>query len=804
MATYSELVSAVEAYYGSGSDEWYKMATYAASETERYQILKQVPGVSITTNANGSIIGWDYTNPFSSGSNAASAINSNVGNASYGSGSFTAGINATQTVVDPTTTPPKTSLVSGAKTVGTGTRVLTTAAKVASVFCAASLGAKLGKFINANFGGQYAWNDNDWNEWASGLDPVSQTVFRTLFDINGNNTTAYLPEGMLAAAYKMYLEMGAFNTGGYTVDISQVDKTPLDYPNINYDFHLVDVPDAATVTAAYTETYYITSGGTKPVYTVTVFDDKATGSENPTFVYFLSEATFGVKRKHDGKDYGSTLQTRSVSKGGKTFYRAYTSLGWPSSEAVIATNPPYSANVIPDNATISALATDVGYLIFSGTITEEPPVEGITNDPRATTQIDPSQISGTTPETILPQLKQKYPQLFDGSIYEDVPQEDGSSKQIKYIPVPFPKKSADGKPITGTPSQANPAVNPATATPDELADVTNTITGSPTGNPTPSPDAPTTGTGESPTPVMPTGSASSLWAVYNPTQAQVNSFGSWLWSSDFIEQIKKLFNDPMQAIIGIHKVFATPSTSGSQTIKCGYIDSNVSAAVVSSQYTDINCGSVDLREYFGNVFDYAPFTEISLYLPFIGIVKLDVSDVMRSTINVKYHVDVITGACLADVKVSRDANNSVLYQYAGSCIVTYPLSSGSYASALAGIVSIAGGAVASVASGGALAPVAIGAAVGATKLHSDVQKSGSFTGAAGAMGCKKPYLIISRPQTALPSNYKKYEGNPSRTYISVKDCSGYIKVSDVHVKNTNASNTELDMIESLLKTGIEV
>ena len=277
-----------------------------------------------------------------------------------------------------------------------------------------------------------------------------------------------------------------------------------------------------------------------------------------------------------------------------------------------------------------------------------------------------------------------------------------------------------------------------------------------------------------------------------------------MWSSNMVDQIKKLFNDPMQAIIGIHKVFVTPATNGTGNIKCGYIDSGVSANIVSSQYKTVDCGTVSLTEEYGNVFDYNPYTKVSIYLPFIGIVDLDVADIMRSKINVKYHVDVITGACLADVKVSRDGANSVLYQYSGSCIVSYPLSSGSYASAIAGVLAIAGGAVASIASGGALAPAAIGAAVGVTNLHSDVKKSGTFSGAAGAMGSKKPYLIISRPQTAMPSTYKNLKGQPTSKYIKLSNCSGFVKVDAVHVRNTTATDAEILKIEALLKEGVEV
>ena len=157
----------------------------------------------------------------------------------------------------------------------------------------------------------------------------------------------------------------------------------------------------------------------------------------------------------------------------------------------------------------------------------------------------------------------------------------------------------------------------------------------------------------------------------------------------------------MQSIIGVHKIFATPPTSGSGNIVVGYLDSGVGANLVSAQYTTIDCGSVNVREQFGNVFDYTD-TTIRLYLPFIGIVDLDTSDVMRGSVHVVYHVDVITGACLAEVKITRDASGGTLYQYAGDAAVRYPISSGSYMGVVAGIASAVGGVASAVMTGASL------------------------------------------------------------------------------------------------------
>ena len=422
-------------------------------------------------------------------------------------------------------------------------------------------------------------------------------------------------------------------------------------------------------------------------------------------------------------------------------------------------------------------------------------IDGVGNQDGAKTP-DLSEVN--TVDEALAKLKEQYPELFENAINQDVVQPDGSIITYTYVPVSMPELDPSGNPISSTSTQSIPNVDPDTA-PDSLLD---TITGSMEKNPPINP--PDTGKGNTPAVVTPTGSASALYAIYNPTIEQINSFGSWLWSSDFVEQIKKLFNDPMQAIIGLHKVYATPATNGTQNIKVGYLDSGVSANVVSNQYTTIDCGTVSLSEYFYNVFDYAPYTDINLYLPFIGIVGIDVADVMRSSINIVYHVDVLSGACLAEVKVIRDSAGGTLYQYTGNASVTLPISSGSYMGIISSIAGIAGGIAGTIASGGSALPLLASSAGSLLNARTKVEHSGGFSGNAGAMGIKIPYLIISRPQIDLANKFEKYIGYPANITTTLESCSGFVNVLECHLENINATDSELNEIESLLKGGILV
>lgn len=468
------------------------------------------------------------------------------------------------------------------------------------------------------------------------------------------------------------------------------------------------------------------------------------------------------------------------------------------------------SNIISGNvqnvSTIPATANDgaIAWILLYGNIHSSGGVDGIPTQSGATT---PDFTGCTTPADYKNALQQQYPDLFNNAITQDVAQPDGSVVRHTYIPVGTATGTGNqtttnpdttGQNQTDTKTDTNTANQTLIQTLVDL--ITKTYT--PTLTPTKTTNPPDGGTGKTPPVVAPTGSASALWTVYNPTQAQLNSFGAWLWSSNFIDQVLKLFNNPMQSIIGVHKIFASPSISGSNNITVGYLDSGVSANVVGAQYTTINCGSVKVGEQFGNVFDYED-TQVRLYLPFIGIVQLDTADVMRGTVSVVYHVDVITGACLAEVKITRDGGGGTLYQFSGDAAVRYPISSGSYMGVVSGVLGVVGGIASGIMSGGATLPMAAGAiAGGLSGAKTQVQHSGSFAGNSGAMGGKKPYLIIERPQSAVAENYSAYQGTGANAIASVGAMSGYFKMTDIHAANIiGASEAEIASIVQTLESG---
>ena len=386
---------------------------------------------------------------------------------------------------------------------------------------------------------------------------------------------------------------------------------------------------------------------------------------------------------------------------------------------------------------------------------------------------------------------------------------DGVTK-VKWLPVSLPsnKPLIDGIPFNTNEAQQGTLPDNYTETASQLGEQakeqTKTAPSYPTPPITPVPDV-------TPTPSDPAiagggGSATGLANLYNPTLSQVKQFSRWLWGSDGLnlDQLKKLLQDPMQAIIGLHVMYATPITGADRDIQVGYINSGVQSKIVTEQYTEIDCGTVTINEYFGDARDYSPYTQVYCYLPFIGIVELNADDVVNSTLGIKYKIDVLTGCCLAQLTVKKYGLDAVLYTYTGNCAVQMPITSGNYLSTVSSLLGAVVSGAAAVATGGALAPVAIGAAANAMGggARASVAMSGSLGSNAGAMGIRKPYLIIKRVESADANGYNEFYGYPTNKRVNLSQLTGYVRVKDINLSGTNATEDEQNEIVTLLKEGV--
>ena len=224
-----------------------------------------------------------------------------------------------------------------------------------------------------------------------------------------------------------------------------------------------------------------------------------------------------------------------------------------------------------------------------------------------------------------------------------------------------------------------------------------------------------------PIPELPSISAADagLVTLFRPTLAQLQTLGAYLWTNitDFIENLNKLFMNPMDYLIALNIFPVNPVVKSPRAIKIGSFTTTIEMSPIASQWYDFNCGTVTLQKYWGSALDYAPNTKVSLFLPFIGSVHLNTDEVMGNVIGIRYRFDLLSGQCVAMVTIGLPGQTSVWYQFTGEAGVTVPLTGADWSR----VYSAAIGAVGTAITGGIGAAASGAAAGGATAALAGAQ-----------------------------------------------------------------------------------
>ena len=692
------------------------------------------------------------------------------------------------------------SVVAGeAVTTLTPTAAVTFTPKVVALCAiAAVLGLDLGVRLGNNLINLYYGEDWDWH--APGLYDLAKDAIRTYVKADG---TTYYDDETIKAFGNRLNEIGAFNEGnifnkpipkniGWAIN----NGVPLNTVISNWNA----VSDS-TKQALLTLANHFNIGNTSNIYkistqygsmTITTYNSNEfyLGSYHNLYSYepnedfennFPSDYWFGYFSTN-GREYpipiktelGSDVYTAEYKNGTVT---KFNHIHYSSTKLFNEENGVYF--------TIYAQMTDEYITTNLGLGTTGAGIEGVTK-----------QDGATVPNKFPLEIPNTYPNWLPHPI---------TSPDVETItyPVEMPDVNPSAEKATKPQKEAQTGKN---NNPSENPVIDKAINKVPEVNPDLEPEkAPTKDNGKTPKPELPfvEGIGTGFTSIYNPSMSVLARFSQFLWSNNFLDNVKKLFANPMDAIIGLHMLYVTPTRGEQSNIVCGYVDSNILSNTVSNQYVEKSFGSIKINRYYNNILDYAPYTKVQIYLPYIGIVDLDVNDIMNGTLTVKYRIDVLTGTCLARLIVKRGDYEAELYNFAGNCAIQLPISGGSYSSIIANSIGIAGSIGATVATGGALAPVLVGSVVSAvTNSHVNVSHSGTIGSNAGAMGVNNAYLIITRPKPHEAKNYNEFYGKPSNKTVTLSSCSGYTRVKDVHIDNIVATDNELSMIEELLKSGV--
>lgn len=297
--------------------------------------------------------------------------------------------------------------------------------------------------------------------------------------------------------------------------------------------------------------------------------------------------------------------------------------------------------------------------------------------------------------------------------------------------------------------------------------------------------------------------ATGLLTIFCPNLYQLQSLGNYMWSTFDLDNWRKIIANPMDAILGLHTLPIPALITGTKAVKVAGIDTTIDMSYTTVRYIRRSMGTCEIPKKWGAYLDYNPYTKISIFLPFIGFKELDADDIMGKTIALQYMIDILTGACVAELK----CGDTVLYTWSGNCANEVPISGSDWRGAIASAIGIAATvAGTALVTGGATAPMAASmvASVGANSMNlkPTINRSGAISGSAGYMGQKRPYIIRSIPNLVIPADQNKFIGYPSFVTTSLGSLTGYNEIASIHLEGIPATGNELAEIETLLKGGV--
>ena len=289
-----------------------------------------------------------------------------------------------------------------------------------------------------------------------------------------------------------------------------------------------------------------------------------------------------------------------------------------------------------------------------------------------------------------------------------------------------------------------------------------------------------------------------LTSTFKMTKERLVQLGQFLWGSNIFDKFSLVNNNPIENIISC-KSIPINTDGANQEIILGNVATGVNGEKISNNFAKQTIGSILINEHYHNFLDYTPYTNVILYLPYIGFKELDTTLVMNKTLQIIYTVDAITGGCLAQVYV----NNVRLYEFTGNVGIDIPITASNRAQVEAGYIQAGVGATASALGGN------VGSAVTSLLNSATSQYHYSSTGNPSPMCVASTnrtcYVIIDRPNYQNLKAFNHTRGRKCYLSKTISTLHGFtICDSNIDLSGINATQSELEELKEILSNGFYV
>lgn len=289
-----------------------------------------------------------------------------------------------------------------------------------------------------------------------------------------------------------------------------------------------------------------------------------------------------------------------------------------------------------------------------------------------------------------------------------------------------------------------------------------------------------------------------LTSTFKMTKERLMQLGQFLWSANIFDKFSLINNNPIENIVSCKSIpINTDGTN--QEIVLGNVSTGVNGEKISNNFSKQVIGSISVNEHYHNFLDYAPYTNVILYLPYIGFKELDTTLVMNKTLKVIYTVDAITGGCLAQVY----SNSVRLYEFTGNVGIDIPITASNRAQVEAGYIQAGVGATMSAIGGN------VGSAVTSLLNSATSQYHYSSTGNPNPMCVASTnrtcYVIIDRPNYQNLKSFNHTRGRKCYLSKTIGSLHGFtVCDSNIDLSGINATQSELEELKEILSSGFYV
>ena len=286
-----------------------------------------------------------------------------------------------------------------------------------------------------------------------------------------------------------------------------------------------------------------------------------------------------------------------------------------------------------------------------------------------------------------------------------------------------------------------------------------------------------------------------LTSTFHMTKERLVQLGQFLWGASIFDEFSLINNNPIENIISCKAIpYAISGTN--QEITLGNVKTGVNGEKISQNFSKQTIGSVAIAEHYKNFLDYAPYTNVIIYLPYIGFKELDASLVMGKTLRIEYTLDVITGGCLAQIYVGKIR----LYEFTGNIGVDISITASNRAQVESAYINAGVGVVSSAMSGNVTG--AVNSIIGAATSQYHYSGTGNPSPSCVASTNRTCYVVIDRPQYQPLKAFNHTRGRMCCLSKTIGNLKGYtVCDGNVDISGISATDEEKDEIVNILSTG---